>query len=116
MIQKIRVITKIGPDLKGEGILSDIHKMLGLKSVEKVIAIKVYRLEGVSVAQAKTLAEKLLCEEINQSYTINKPFTGPGSITIEIVYKGGVMNPEVGSIMKAATDLGVKLLAADSSL
>jgi len=64
MIQKVRVITKIGSDLKGEGILSDIHKILRIKSVEKVTAIKVYRLEGVSQKQAKVLADKLLCEEI----------------------------------------------------
>src|SRR3989338_8477751 len=33
----------------------------------------------------------------------------------EVAYKPGVMNPEVSSILKAASDLGIKLLAADSS-
>lgn len=113
MIQKIRVITKIGPDLRGEGILSDIHKMLGLKNIEKVTAIKVYRLEGVNESQVKVLAEKLLSESINQSYTINS--STKDAATIEIAYKGGVMNPEVSSILKAASDLGINLLAADSS-
>ena len=74
--------------------------------------IKVYRLEGISVKEAKVLAEKLLCEEINQKYTINKPIV---SAVFEIAYKPGVMNPEVASIIKASEDLGIKLLACDSS-
>src|SRR3989344_4359288 len=115
MIQKVRVITKIGSDLKGEGILSDIHKILRIKSVEKVTAIKVYRLEGVSQKQAKVLADKLLCEEINQSYSINKQILDGEFQVLEIAYKSGVMNPEVESILKAASDLRIKLLAADSS-
>ncbi len=73
---------------------------------------RVYRLEGISEKQAKILAEKLLCEKINQSYTINKPIL---TNAIEIAYKPGVMNPEVASIIKAASDLGIKLLACDCS-
>ncbi len=74
--------------------------------------IKVYRLEGINLEQAKILAEKLLSEPFNQTYTINKPIKD--SVT-EVAYKPGVMNPEVASIEKGARDLGVKLLAADSS-
>src|SRR3989344_4900152 len=114
MIQKVRVITKIGSDLKGEGILSDIHKILRIKSVEKVTAIKVYRLEGVSQKQAKVLADKLLCEEINQSYSINKQILDGEFQVLEIAYKSGVMNPEVESILKAASDLRIKLLVKGS--
>ncbi len=114
MIQKIRVTTKIGPDLKGEGILSDIHKILGLAKVKKVTAIKVYRLEDISITQAEILAEKLLSESINQSYTINKSEKNRGEV-LEIAYKPGVMNPEADSIMKAAKDLEINLKAADSS-
>ena len=74
---------------------------------------KVYRLEGVSEKQAKILAENLLCEEINQSYTLNKPILR--GVTFEIAYKPGVMNPEVASIMKSAKDLKIDLIACDSS-
>lgn len=74
--------------------------------------IKVYRLEGISLKEAKLLTEKLLSENINQKYTINKPIT---TKVIEIAYKPGVMNPETASIIKAASDLGIKLLACDSS-
>jgi len=86
---------------------------------------KVYRLEGISEKQAKILAEKLFCEDINQTYTINQPIlihprgvrsATPGVLrSIEIAYKPGVMNPEVASIIKAAKDLGINLLACDSS-
>lgn len=85
--------------------------------------IKVYRLEGISEKDAKILAEKLLSEKINQKYTINKAIhlggarAHPrGGTTVEIAYKPGVMNPEVASIEKAASDLGIKLLACDSSV
>lgn len=91
--------------------------------------IKVYRLEGISEQEAKILAEKLLSEKINQKYTINSPIhlggakahperariEQRGEIT-EIAYKPGVMNPEVASITKAASDLGINLMACDSSM
>lgn len=115
MIQKVRVVTKIGPDLKGEGILYDIHNLLGLKQVTKVQAIKVYRLEGVNVNQAKILAQRLLSESINQNYTINSPIASGQAKVLEIGYKSGVMNPEIASINKATEDLGVKVLAVDTS-
>ncbi|MDP3974143.1 MAG: AIR synthase-related protein [Candidatus Daviesbacteria bacterium] len=73
---------------------------------------KVYRLEGITEKQAKILAEKLFCENINQTYTINKSIFFN---VIEIAYKMGVMNPEVASIIKAARDLKVNLIACDSS-
>lgn len=115
MIYKVRVITKIGPDLKGEGILSDIQKMLGIKNIEKVSTSRVYRLEGIGKEGIKLLAEKLLSESINQEYRINQPIVDSKAQVLEIAYKPGVMNPEVVSIMKAAEDLGIKLLACDSS-
>lgn len=77
--------------------------------------IKVYRLEGVSEKETEILAEKLLSEKINQKYTINSPLAGSGTEVIEIAYQPGVMNPEVASIMKAASDLKIKLVACDSS-
>ncbi len=78
-----------------------------------LLKIKVYRLEGVSLKDAKILAEKLLSESITQTYTINSQISS-GTI-LEIAYKPGVMNPEITSIQKSAEDLRIKLLAADSS-
>ncbi len=79
----------------------------------KIKTIKVYRLEGINLQETKLLAEKLLSESLTQIYSINKPLTKEK--VIEIAYKVGVMNPEVGSILKASEDLGIKLKAADSS-
>lgn len=94
---------------------------------------RVYRLEGVSRRQAKVLAEKLFCEDINQTYTINKPifYTHLEGVDkrhlrggrmdsskvkiIEIAYKPGVMNPQVASIIKSAKDMGINLVAGNSS-
>ena len=94
MIQVVRVKNIIGKDLK---------------------SAKVYRLEGVSEKDARILAEKVFCEKIYQTYTLNSPIIKDEKEVIEIAYKPGVMNPEVASIMKAASDLGIKLIAADSS-
>lgn len=102
MIQEIRVKTVKGKTTKTEG-------------GQRFEMIKVYRVEGVSEKETKILAEKLFCELINQVYSINKPLADKSSTVIEIAYKPGVMNPEVGSIIKAAEDLGIKLKAADSS-
>lgn len=74
---------------------------------------KIYRLEGITKKQAKVLAENLLAESVNQTYSINK--AKRGNSKTEIAYKPGVMNPEVESIIKAAKDLKINLKAADSS-
>ncbi|MBU1000033.1 phosphoribosylformylglycinamidine synthase subunit PurL [Patescibacteria group bacterium] len=115
MIQKIRVKTTVGPDLKGESILNDIYKRLSIKIVKKVSTVRVYRLEGISEKDADKLAKKLLSESFNQKYAVNKPIVAVEAKTIEIAYQPGVMNPEVDSIMKAASDLRVKLKACDCS-
>ncbi len=111
MIQTVRVINKNeNEDLRGKGILSE----LASTKVSNVRSVRVYRLEGVSPTLADKLAQKLLSEDINQAYALNKPVINGGQ-KVEIAYKPGVMNPEVASIIKAARDLGIKLMAADAS-
>src|SRR3989344_5852851 len=114
MIYTIRVTTK-ERDTTGEGLLYEIKNHLHETTVRDVKTAKIYRLEGVTQQQAKVLAEKLFCETINQRYTINEPLLTQAKETIEIAYKPGVMNPEVGSILKSAKDLGISLIAADTS-
>lgn len=80
---------------------------------KKVVIARAYLLEGIGIKEAKVLAEQLLCEAFVQTYTINKEITSSKEL-IQISYKPGVMNPEASSIMKAANDLGIKLIAADS--
>jgi len=117
MIQTIRVTsTNEKEDLLGSGLLSEIKKSLRINSFKKIRTSKIYRLEGVTKIQAKKIAEKLFCESINQKYSINKNITNGQSRILEIAYKPGVMNPQVASIIKSAKDLGINLLAADSSI
>ncbi|MBI2442675.1 MAG: phosphoribosylformylglycinamidine synthase subunit PurL [Candidatus Levybacteria bacterium] len=132
MVHTIRVQTTKGPDIQGEALLHEI-KQLEKTSIKKVTSIKVYRVEGVTKSEAKKLAELAFSESVNQEFTIDKSRHSTLSssrkrgssilgqaendkqYTIEIAYKPGVMNPEVGSILKSAEDLGIKLTAADSS-
>lgn len=112
MIHAIRVVLKNEEeDLKGKAVEEHLKK----SQVSKVRFVRVYRLEGIDRKSAKFLAEKLLSESINQNYSIDKFLFNSSSKSIEIAYKPGVMNPEAASIIKSAKDLGIKLLAADSS-
>ncbi len=90
-------------------------RVTNLNENGKVRKTRLYRLEGISKNEAKILAENLFCEPINQKYSLNRPLINDKSKKIEIAYKPGVMNPEVGSILKAAHDMGIKLKTADSS-
>lgn len=114
MIHTIRVQTVKGPDLPGATLLHEVkkHKKNGVRDIKSA---KVYRVEGISTQEAKSLAEQAFSETINQVYTINKPLKTNEAHVAEIAYKPGVMNPEVSSILKSAEDLGIHLTAADSS-
>src|SRR4051812_4437215 len=115
MIHTIRVQVTKGPDLVGEGVLHDINNFLHVSDIKKIKTTKIYRVEGIEKNQAKQLAEKLFCESINQTYSIDSPLITDTPQVLEIAYKPGVMNPEVASILKAAQDLGIPLKAADTS-
>lgn len=116
MFQKIRVRTNKGPDLRAESVLHDIKKLLNLSSITDVKTATVYRFEGINRQQASILAEKLLCERINQIFSINQRLIEENARhVIEIAYKPGVMNPERASLVKSAKDLGIHVTSADSS-
>ncbi|MBI4080404.1 MAG: phosphoribosylformylglycinamidine synthase subunit PurL [Candidatus Levybacteria bacterium] len=115
MIQTIRVQTTKGPDLTGLGLLHDIQSQLHIDGVTKIRTAKVYRVEGLNDTDARILTEQAFCETINQDYAINSTLFTDAKHIVEIAYKPGVMNPEVQSILKSASDLGFSLAAADSS-
>src|SRR3989344_7037963 len=116
MIHTIRVFTK-NRDSKGEALLHDIRQILHVNSLQKIETVKVYRIEGTGEKEAKILAEKLFCEEISHSYTLNKRIeNNKKNLVLEIAYKPGGMNHEIGSIFKVANDLGIKAVAVDSSI
>ncbi|EKD65581.1 MAG: hypothetical protein ACD_50C00045G0004 [uncultured bacterium] len=85
------------------------------KDSYKIRSARVYRLEGIKKKDAEILAQKLFCEPINQVYSLNRPLIKNTSQKVEIAYRPGVMNPEAASIIKSAKDMGIELLAADSS-
>lgn len=117
MIQEVRVIARDGiPDSKGDEILYEIVRALGINSVERVRTARVFRFEGISEDAANFLAERLLAEEIFQSFRVNGTVINDAAYVIEVAYRPGVMNPEAASLMKSASDLGVDgLIAADSA-
>jgi phosphoribosylformylglycinamidine synthase II len=117
MIQEVQVIARAGiSDSRGDEILYEIHHALGIKSVERVRTARVFRFESISEDSARFLAERLLAEEIFQSFCVNEKVISDAAFVIEVAYKPGVMNPEAASLMKSASDLGVEgLIAADSA-
>ncbi len=117
MIQEVRVIVKDGiPDSRGEEVLYEVNHALGIKSVEMVRTARVFRFEGISEEDAFYLAQNLIAEDIFQTYRVNGPVITDAAVVLEVAYKPGVMNPEAASLIKSASDLGIKnLQAADST-
>lgn len=114
MIHTVRVVTD-GRDTRGQELLNEIHRTLGLPSVHEVRAIKRYRLEGITADEARQLAQETLHTPVNQQYYLNDTPAFEYSWRVEVAYKPGVMNPEAASLLKAAHDRGISLTAADSS-
>lgn len=113
MITTIRVTSKT--PTSSTDLIAEIKKILSINSISRIETAKVYRLEGLNKKQTIEFAKVALVEPITQAFTLEKPIFKSDSNIVEIAYKPGVMNPEVGSIAKAAADLGYKLKAADSS-
>lgn len=115
MIQTISVYTTNGPDITAQALLTELTKHHNYEHVSKIRTSKIYRLEGITVHEAKKLTKLLLSEPINQDFTINEPVFSDATYQAEIAYKPGVMNPEVGSIFKSAHDLHINPKAIDVS-
>lgn len=117
VIQEVRVAWREGfPDPQGENLRAEMVRSLGIEGVARIRTAKVYRFEGITEGEADYLARALLCEDIYQEYTLNRPLIVDADWLVEVAYKPGVMNPEAASLVKAARDLGITgLVAADSS-
>ncbi|MDO8487322.1 MAG: phosphoribosylformylglycinamidine synthase subunit PurL [Candidatus Curtissbacteria bacterium] len=115
MIHEIRVISKSETDPRGQDLLEEIRRTLKIKSIKNIRTAKVYRLEGVTRAQALVFAQKVLVEPIGQQMSIGRSALKGAAKTIEVAYKPGVMNPEAASLIKAGKDIRVNPKAADSS-
>src|SRR3989338_5942931 len=115
MIYEVRITSKSSTDSKGLELLAEIRRTLSVKTIKNIRTAKVYRLEGTSQSAAKVFTQKVLFEPIDQRMSFNGPIFSKADHLIEVAYKPGVMNPEVGSLLKSASDIGIKLAAADSS-
>lgn len=113
-IQEIRV-TNTHRDARGESVLHEAKRTIGIPGLEKVQTARVYRVEGISGDEAVRLKDILFHESIDQTATIDQPIIIDTPHVIEVAYQPGVMNPEAASIMKSANDLGIFPQAADSS-
>lgn len=113
-IFEIRV-TSVEADPVGRDVRQEVVRTLGLNSLTEVRTTKVYRVEGATEDEARRLAAELLTDPITETYVVGGPAELGTSNVVEVAYKPGVMNPEAASIMKAASDLGIDLAAADSS-
>ncbi len=114
MVYKLIVASRNDTDLKGQELLAEIKRTFKKISITNIRTSKIYRLEGISQNNVKKLAQNALYESIDQIISYKNPIYKANK-SIEVAYKPGVMNPEVASIRKAASDLGIKLQAADSS-
>lgn len=115
MIYEIRVASKNQSDPKGINLLEEIRRTLHIYSLKKIQTSKIYRLEGISKNNINKIVDAALVESIDQKFTVNKKIFNGTSKSIEVAYKPGVMNPEAASLIKAASDIKIKLTAADSS-
>lgn len=115
MVYTIRVASKNNSDPKGLDLLAEIKRTLKITSVKKIRTAKVYRLEGITNDQAQKFAETALVENIDQIASFDSQIFKEASHLVEVAYKPGVMNPESVSLLKSASDTGLKLKAADSS-
>lgn len=55
--------------------LSEIRYTFNIQGVTQIITAKVYRLEGVNKAETERIAQELLVDKINQTYTLNQAIT-----------------------------------------
>lgn len=114
MITNVRIYSK-HHDNRGRSIWNEIQKTFGSTGITKIEVVKKYYLEGFSAQTADYFATTVLTDALVQRYVVNE-ITAPGVKKIEIAQKQGVMNPEIATLFKAATDLKLSgLTNADTS-
>ncbi|MDD5110736.1 MAG: AIR synthase related protein, partial [Patescibacteria group bacterium] len=117
MIHTVWVSSRAGPGTARSDVLREAIR-LGATTIETVFAHRVFRLETEEdfVEHAAFLATNLLTDPVTETWSWQPPAIPDGHRAVEVAYISGVMNPEAASIVKAAADLSVRLLAADSSV
>lgn len=81
---------------------------------EKVLPATVYRIEGVTEAEAEQLAGELLTNPQTEQFTLHESPSENAKL-VEIGYKPGVMDPVEASVLKASRALDIYPLAVSTS-
>jgi phosphoribosylformylglycinamidine synthase II len=82
---------------------------LGLKHLTDIRASRYYLLRGeIDQAQATLLGERLLADPVTETVQLSSPTTDDRRV-IEVQNKPGVMDPVETSVLKGASDLGLKV-------
>lgn len=113
-IHEIRVSGE-GESSLGRSVRNEASRTLGVDGIEAVETAKIYRFEGITEEQAALLAERLLADPVTENVEIGCHRDESDWHAVEVAMNPGAMNPEVASILKAARDLGIEPVAADSS-
>ncbi len=86
------------------GLTRNEFRSLGLRGITAVEVRDIYYITPpLSERQARTVAERLLCDPVVEQYRF-----GPGT-GFEVLYNPGVTDPREASIRKAIRDLGIRI-------
>ncbi len=112
MVRRVTVRTKTQfPDSRGEALKKDALD-LGVAGIGAVSVSDVYLFEGdITDSEIESIAAELLSDPVTQDYLVDSMPEEAGRI-IEVAYQLGVMDPVVGSLLKAIADLGIESVGA----
>ena len=103
-------IRKGFPDPAGASTRREVE-LLGVRGVREVHVVQVFLITGpLGVRDINRVATHLLCDPVNQTYSVYGPVTPPGrgrSVVIQVFRKPGVMDPVEASTKKGIADMGL---------
>jgi len=111
MLWTVEITPKEGmPDPIGNGVRADIRD-LGITGVEKVVAAKLYYVEGeLRQEEIRRIGSDLLADRVTETFAINSSLqeNDDGVHIVQVVRKPGVMDTVAVTTMEAIQDLGLK--------
>ena len=109
MAFKIEVGTRRDlPDPAGLVIERDL-KDLGVSGVTSVRVIELYFIEGrISGEEVELVCKELLADGISQEYSVNSPLEVEPSVSVEVAFNPGVMDPVSKTAEMGMRDLGIE--------
>jgi len=111
MLWTVEIAPKPGMrDPIGEGVCADIRD-LGVKGVEKVVAAKLYYVEGdLREEDIERIGGELLADRVIEGSAVNSSLheEKDGVHVVQVVRKPGVMDPVANTTMEAIEDLGLR--------